>query len=86
MPLYASHAPYVWHKFESHHQLSYSTTPTFVPPTPPVLVPPTNPFAPVVEPEPEPKASDEEKKDGPSEQPTSEECPAPEPGMCIASI
>lgn len=66
MPQYASPPPYVWHKFESL-RVSYSTMPTFVPPTPPVLVPPLNPFALPSQPEPEPKALDDEKNESPSQ-------------------
>ena len=76
MAHYASPPPYVWHKFESL-QLSYSAAPTFVPPTPPVLVPPLNPFALPSQPEPEPKALDDEKNDGTPqvEEPASGESP-----------
>ena len=78
MPLYATPAPYVWHKIESLH-LSYSAMPTFVPPTPPVLVPPHNPFAPPPQPEPEPKSPADEKKNDPPE------APAAEPSMYLDS-
>ena len=78
MPMYATPPVYKWHTVEVHH-LSYSATPTFVPPTPPVLVLPHNPYAPPPGSEPEPKASDDEKKDDPS---ASEKTP----GMYIDSL
>ena len=83
MSRYASPPVYQWHKIESH-QYGYSALPTFMPPTPPVLVPPPNPFAIPPGSEPEPKASDDEKKDGPAEEPASEQSPAP--GMYIDSL
>lgn len=63
--------------------MSYSATPTFIPPTPPVLVSPHNPFGVALEPEPEPEApADENKDDLPKpEAQASEEAPPIEPGM-----
>ena len=87
MPVYAQPPPYVWHKFESVH-LSYSATPTFVPPTQPVLVPPPDPFGTLPEPEPEPKSPADEKKDDPPEADVhaSEEAPPAEPRAHLNSL
>ena len=81
MSRYATPPVYQWHKIESH-QYGYSVTPTFTPPTPPVLVPPVDPFGFPPGLEPEPKASDDEKKDGSAEEPASEQ----KPGMYIDSL
>ena len=77
----------MWHKIESLH-LSYSAMPTFVPPTPPVLVPPQSPFGFAPQPEPEPKAPTDDKKEDPpeAEAHASEGASPAEPGVYLDSM